>query len=420
MVVYTISPDLLRSIGKEEGIYFTDILFVFSQKTNSIKAAKDKTGSIIDIYSNIENNKETIATWLHLMTCLPCTFETIDIDINDISCEETKFLKICKETKNNKKLILYTSQNLIKYQTNNNTILFENQTIEILDRDQARFELTNSNRIQLMETTENSLPTVVILTAIKEEYLAIRDHLNDISDSDKNDTTYETGFFKFNEKKIAKVIIRECGAKNTNAAQETERAINHFKPDMILFVGIAGSRKPTDFALGDVIIPEKIYSYEGGKSEKDSFLSRPDNALMSYPLLEKAKKERNKDDWKVLVKGFDSSKVKADIGIIASGEQVVEHYSSEIGEILSKHFNDTSAVEMEGFGFGRAANRQGRETNNILFGVIRGISDIIEKKSKGNKTTLDRRPTNAKKLASATAAAFGFWLILKTFEDLRK
>ena len=96
--------------------------------------------------------------------------------------------------------------------------------------------------------------------------------MNEIVDADKNDTTYEAGLFQFNGKEIAKIVIRECGAKNTNAAQETERAIQYFKPNMILFVGIAGSRKPKDFNVGDVIFPDKVYSYEGGKSEKESFL----------------------------------------------------------------------------------------------------------------------------------------------------
>lgn len=262
------------------------------------------------------------------------------------------------------------------------------------------------------------LPTVVILTAIQEEYMAVREHLNEIVDADRNDTAYEAGLFQLNHREIAKVVIRECGAKNTNAAQETERAIQYFKPDMILFVGIAGSRKPKDFAIGDVIFPEKVYSYEGGKSERESFLARPDNALMSYPLLEKAKKERKKDDWKILIRGDWQQEVKANIGIIASGEQVVEHYDSQIGKTLHNHFNDTSAVEMEGFGFGKAANRQGRETGNILIGVVRGISDIIEQSSskKRKNKNEDRRPANAKVFASETAAAFAFWLILKTYE----
>lgn len=261
-----------------------------------------------------------------------------------------------------------------------------------------------------------NLPTVVILTAIKEEYMAVRSHLSELVEFDKDDTSYEAGIFDFNGKEIAKVFIRECGAKNTNASQETERAINHFTPDVILFVGIAGSRKPNDFSIGDVIFPEKVYSYEGGKSQKDSFVPRPDFGDITFALKEIAKKERRKEDWKILIKGDWKQEVKADLGIIASGEQIVEHYDSGVGKILSKHYDDTSAVEMEGFGFAKAASQQGRKKKTLV-GVIRGISDIIEQDSKGKKAkSPDRRPAEAKKIASDTAAAFAFWLIIKTFE----
>ncbi|WP_180277195.1 hypothetical protein [Chryseobacterium sp. 52] len=45
-------------------------------------------------------------------------------------------------------------------------------------------------------------------------------------------------------------------------------------------------------------------------------------------------------------------------------------------------------------------------------GIVRGISDIIERSSTIKE---DKRPADAKAFASATASAFTFWLILKTF-----
>ena len=271
---------------------------------------------------------------------------------------------------------------------------------------------TKKNNVHARE----SLPTVVILTAIQEEFLAVRSHLKDIVDADQDGTDYEAGIFEVNNKEIAKVIIRECGAKNTIASQETERAIQNFKPSCILFVGIAGSRKPNDFSVGDVIFPEKIYSYEGGKSERDSFKARPDLVFATYALAETAKKERRKNNWKSFIKNDWDKEVKADLGIIASGEKIVEHYNSEIGAILTEHFNDTSAVEMEGFGFAKTATRQSSKTNNILVGIVRGISDIIEQPgSPSEEAGNDRRPDNAKEFAADTAAAFAFWLIFKTY-----
>lgn len=261
-------------------------------------------------------------------------------------------------------------------------------------------------------TTNQKLPTIVILTAINPEYLAVRANLKKVEDFTKDDTFYEKGIFEVNECEIANIIIRECGAKNNIAAQETERAVQYFSPNCLLFVGIAGSRKPNDFKVGDVIIPDKIYSYESGKASESTFHARPDLAGLSYVFTEKAKNERNKDDWKQFIKGKYSEIPKADLGIIASGEMLIEHYNSDIGKILTEHYNDTSAVEMEGFGFAKALSRQGRNTQTMIFGVVRGISDIL---STDNEFTSDRRPSGAKEIACDTASAFAMNLIYKIY-----
>jgi nucleoside phosphorylase len=287
--------------------------------------------------------------------------------------------------------------------------LFKSSNSQSYKETTSNMELHNPNSVTI------ELPKIVILTAIKEEYLAVRRHLTEIVDADREGTCYELGVFAINEQKIANVIIHECGAKNTNASQETERAIQYFKPESMFFVGIAGSRKPKDFSIGDVIFPEKIYFYEGGKSEISSYKARPEIADVDYSLKELAKKERKKDDWKTLIKGpWDVEKIKADTGIIASGEQIVEHFNSEIGNLLTEHFNDAAVVEMEGFGFAKAASRQGKR--KIVIGVVRGISDVIgQSNGQIDNTNVDRRPDNAKAFASDTAAAFAYWLIYKYY-----
>lgn len=141
MSVYTVSPDLLKNIEKGDGIYFTDILFVFAQRSNPFKVAKDKTGHVVESYEKITTNGDIIKTWLDLMTFKPSPFETINVDLTDIECEETKFFKVCKETKGQNKLILFSLQNLEKYQCENNVVLFEDVAIQVLDRDLARGEL---------------------------------------------------------------------------------------------------------------------------------------------------------------------------------------------------------------------------------------------------------------------------------------
>lgn len=262
--------------------------------------------------------------------------------------------------------------------------------------------------------TKNELqvPTIVILAAINVEYQAVRKHLNNISEQKVNGTIYEGGEFIYEGRLVANVIIRETGPKNTTSSQETQKAISNFKPDMIFFVGIAGSRKPQDFTIGDVIIPEKVYYYESGKATKDSFKARPDSGAPSHDFIERARIERNKDDWKNLLKGSYDKSPNADLGIIASGEQLVEHYDSEIGKIIYNHYNDASAVEMENYGFLKAIEKQSGESKPKIYGVVRGISDILEMESEVDLVK-DRRPKNAKQFASDSASAFTFWLILK-------
>jgi hypothetical protein len=52
-------------------------------------------------------------------------------------------LKVCKETKNTNKLILYSQQNIKNHKCEKSLIIFEETAIQILDRDEARLELTS-------------------------------------------------------------------------------------------------------------------------------------------------------------------------------------------------------------------------------------------------------------------------------------
>jgi len=267
---------------------------------------------------------------------------------------------------------------------------------------------------------ESELPVVVILTAIKEEYSAVRSHLDpeSITVVRKDSILYEQGILSYAGRSIAKIVIKECGPKNPATAQETQRAITNFRPQCIFFVGIAGSRKPQDFGLGDVIFAENVHYYEGGKSELDSFKARPDDVKPTHTLCELARIEQHKEDWKALIKMKLEKDVSVGLGVIASGEKVVEHYDSAVGKIIADHYGDSACVAMEEYGFLNTVRRQGVELATMIAGVVRGVSDILERGNETDESTnpQDRRPANAKKLASNTAAAFAYWLIIKVIE----
>ena len=242
------------------------------------------------------------------------------------------------------------------------------------------------------------MPCAVILTALPVEYLAVRAHLTNLQEEiHVNGTIYEYGQFAV-EGQTWDVGIVEIGAGDTSAAFEAERAISHFQPNVILFVGVAGGIK--DVAIGDVVASTKVYGYESGKAE-ETFKPRPEIALADYGLAQRAKVEARKGDW------FERISVtepipRVFVAPIAAGEKVIASTESEVYQFLRSNYGDAVAVEMEGFGFLKAswANQQ------VSAIVIRGISDLIDGKTDSDKN-------GSQEIASRNASAFAFQLLAK-------
>lgn len=252
------------------------------------------------------------------------------------------------------------------------------------------------------------MPRAVILTALPVEYMAVRAHLTDLREEvHPNETIYERGKFVSENGQVWKVGIVEVGAGNTGAATEAERAISHFSPHIILFVGVAGGIK--DVVLGDVVASTKVYGYESGMVE-NTFKSRPEVGLSDYGLEQRAKAEAKKTDWLQRLQSVPSPQPKVYVAPIAAGEKVIASTESEVFQFLKSNYGDAIAVEMEGFGFLDAA-RTNRKVSAL---VIRGISDLIY-----NKTEADKK--GYQEIAARHASAFAFEVLAKIFieESLR-
>lgn len=241
----------------------------------------------------------------------------------------------------------------------------------------------------------------IILTALPVEYQAVRHQLQNIREETHDQgTVYEIGTFSAGDRNW-QVLIAEIGAGNTSAALEAERAITHFAPVIALFVGVAGGVK--DVALGDVVVSTKIYGYEAGKDRANEFAPRPDVGESSYRLVQRARAEARKGDWRQRIAG-EAAEVapNALVGPIAAGEKVIGSARSVTATFLRRNYGDTLAVEMEGRGFLAAAHANA----SVAAIVIRGVSDLLSGKTQADRAGWQDR-------AARHASAFALEMLAK-------
>lgn len=250
-----------------------------------------------------------------------------------------------------------------------------------------------------LASVKSTTHCAVILTALPVEYEAVRAHLTNLrEETHPQGTIYERGNFSTMGRSW-EIGIVEIGAGNAGAAFEAERAINYFKPSLVLFVGVAGGLK--DVGLGDVVAATKVYAYESGKA-KAKFSTRPVVGKPSYPLEQRARAEAKKNDWLQRINGpVPVSKPRVFVAPIAAGEKVVASTRSSVRLFLNSSYSDALAVEMEGHGFLLAAS-----ANQVEALIIRGISDLIDNKSQADAA-------NWQEIAARHASAFAFEVLAK-------
>jgi nucleoside phosphorylase len=251
----------------------------------------------------------------------------------------------------------------------------------------------------IQHTASKADHCAVIVTALPVEYGAVRAHLtNLVEDEHTEGDVYERGLFNAGER-LWEVGIVEMGMGNPNAAQKTERAIAHFKPEAVLFVGIAGGIK--DVTIGEVVVATKVYGYHFGKAA-DDFKSRPDVGLPQHRILERARAESRKPDWLKRLTPAPIPAPRVFLGAIAAGEQVMTSTKTESYQLIRNSYNDALAVEMESYGFLKAAQAH----SGLEALAVRGISDLLEGKAEADQGGSQER-------ASRHAAAFAFEVLAK-------
>jgi nucleoside phosphorylase/tetratricopeptide (TPR) repeat protein len=247
---------------------------------------------------------------------------------------------------------------------------------------------------------------VVIFTALGLEYAAVAAYLPARRPERIDGTRFESDVFVGDHVDWI-VYIAEVGVGNVRTAVEVTSAIKDLAPDLVLFVGVAGSVKPKDLCRGDVVVADRVYNLHSGKdawSETDGsvHLERSVSFTATHRAIQFVMKVR-RSDW-VLRFAADARNVKGEsptveIKPIAAGEVVHGDNQSLLMEKVRDHFNDVAAVDMESLGLYEAAHVKERPALSV-----RGISDCVGDK----KPDLD---VQWQPRAAKHAAAFAFALL---------
>lgn len=242
----------------------------------------------------------------------------------------------------------------------------------------------------------------VIITALAIEARAVRCHLADIERED------HPGGGVYTRGRLGTlggpwdVLVAQAGRHNETAALETERAIDHWRPELVLLVGVAGGLK--DVAVGDVVAATKVYAYATGKQE-DAFLPRPELQRGAHHLVQLANYLGLDDRWAADLFPPGANMPRVFVEPIASGPVVLASSLAPLRAFLRQTYGDAVAIEQEGYGFLTALNGH----IGIPALVVRGISDTLDDKAAGVAEARD--DDTRQMLAAANASAFAFALI---------
>ncbi|MBB6002849.1 hypothetical protein [Arcicella rosea] len=148
MGIYTLSINFIGKVSENKSHFF-NVLFKFPNPDNEFKAAMDKSKRLLDHYQTFAQENNDLFVWLDLMSRAPSSFEIIDIIVPEDIEEEEMYLMVASATKPHKKVIVSSHQYWKEfcYLDTCSKIVYQNQEVLVLDRDEAFKELNETNKI---------------------------------------------------------------------------------------------------------------------------------------------------------------------------------------------------------------------------------------------------------------------------------
>jgi adenosylhomocysteine nucleosidase len=221
----------------------------------------------------------------------------------------------------------------------------------------------------------NSEPVTAILGAFEREVTLLEDRLIERQIHQIEGIRFVTG--KLHDRNV---VVAWTGVGKVNAAMTTTLLIEHFKPEYIIFTGIAGAVN-TELRPGDIVIAEKTAHHDMGtvwpeglfvkgvKSRLDGF-ENPVFLPADEKLVTLAQKAAEQIDMRRVELAAGRRKPKIITGVIVTGDSFIAS-TEKCAELRQKLKAD--AVEMEGAAVAQICYQ--RQIDHL---VIRSISDSAD------------------------------------------
>lgn len=154
-------------------------------------------------------------------------------------------------------------------------------------------------------------------------------------------------------------VIAKCGVGKVFAAICAQTMIMHFKPNVIVNIGVAGGLSKT-LHIGDIVVADSVAQHD-----MDTTALGDERGLLSEIGLVKISVDN--EVLNALKESCRYAGINYEVGTIASGDEFVS--SADKKKFIKDTFS-AKACEMEGAAIGQVCF-----VNKVPFGVLRAISD---------------------------------------------
>ncbi len=209
-----------------------------------------------------------------------------------------------------------------------------------------------------------STKRIAIIGALNEEIQELLTHLSNRKEKSWNEITFHEGILFGRD-----VVIVKCGVGKVFAALTTQKLIDFYTPQSLIFTGVAGAINP-GYEIGDIVLANDCVQHD--LDATGIGIPRGKVPFTKYHFFESDSS---------LVQKAKSAPTKHTIhmGRILTGDQFLTD-SSSLEYLTSELKGD--AVEMEGAAVGFTCT-----LNNIPFLIIRTISDKADHSATVDFTT---------------------------------